>query len=255
MTRHAHAIEERTCSVDGRKVRLLECDGGGPTVVLLHGLGLAAGCWRPHLPRLARSGFRALAPDLPGFGQSRWPAAGFSVHETTAWLERFADAAALPPAGWVGHSISCQPLLRLARRSPRRVAALVLAAPTGQDRGMRRVAHQFIGLATDAFREEPRVVAGVLRRYATAPFATIATWVRTRNDSPEPDAAGVRCPVLVVLGEEDPVVDARFARRLAWILPDARLVTLPEAAHAVALDPADEFAAVTAAFLRRAMMG
>lgn len=250
-----YAIEERTCSVDGRPVRMLECDGGGPTVVLVHGLGLAAGCWRPHLARLARSGFRALAPDLPGFGKSRWPDDGFSISETTAWLERLADAAALPPASWVGHSISCQMLLRLARQSPHRVAALVLAAPTGQDRGVRRAAHQFIGLATDAFREEPRLVAGVLRRYATAPIATIATWIRTRNDRPEPDAAQVRCPVLIVLGEEDPVVDARFARRLARILANGRLVTLPEAAHAVALDPAAEFSRITAAFIRENVTG
>lgn len=245
-----HPIEERTCEVDGRDVRVLACDGGGRVIVLVHGLGLSAGCWRPHLRRLARAGFRVLAPDLPGFGRSRWPAQGFSVPETTAWLERFADAAAIPPAAWVGHSISCQPLLRLARQSPGRVSALVLAAPTGQGHGARRAAHQAIGLATDAFRERPRLVAGVLRRYATNPLSTVAWWLRTRKDHPEPDAAAVRCPVLIVLGEEDPVVDARFAQRLARILPDGRLVTLDGAAHAVALDPAGAFSRVMTDFLR-----
>lgn len=244
-------IGERTCEIDGRAVRVLECGAGEEVVVLVHGLGLSAGCWRPHLRHLARAGFRVLAPDLPGFGKSRWPAHGFSVEATTAWLERFADAAALPPATWVGHSISCQPLLHMARLSPRRVRALVLAAPTGQERGARRAAHQFLGLATDAFREEPRLVARVLRRYAAAPFATVASWIRVRNDIPEPDAAAVRCPVLVVLGENDPVVDDGFARHLARVLPHGHLVVLRDAAHAVALDPADEFSRAITRFLQR----
>ncbi len=44
--------------------------GDGPTALLLHGLGASASFWRPVAEQLARGGFRALVPDLLGFGSS-----------------------------------------------------------------------------------------------------------------------------------------------------------------------------------------
>ena len=46
---------------------------GSPTVLLLHGLGATGGSWELQVPALVRSGFRVLAPDLRGFGQSTYP--------------------------------------------------------------------------------------------------------------------------------------------------------------------------------------
>ena len=244
-------IVEREIRVDGRRVRVLERGTEGPDLVLVHGLGLSAGCWRPHLERLAAEGFRVRAPDLPGFGESQGPRGGYHPSETEAWLERFADAEGLGPAAWVGHSHSCQLLLGLARRSPRRVTALVLAAPTGQSYGLRRVGSQAMGLAIDSVRERPRLVAGVIARYLQSPIATVRTWIEARQHRPETDAAGTRAPVLLVVGEEDPVVDVKFARRLARRIPDVRLRVIRDAAHAVALDPAEEFCDLTAGFLHR----
>ena len=37
---------------------------------LLHGLGINSNSWLLQLPIFARSGYRILAPDIPGFGQS-----------------------------------------------------------------------------------------------------------------------------------------------------------------------------------------
>lgn len=249
--RAAGPIVERMVCVDGRRVNVLECDGGGSVIVLVHGLGLAASCWRPHLDRLAAEGFRVLAPDLPGFGGSEGPRSGYHVAEMQEWLERFADVEVLPPAAWVGHSHSCQLLLGLARRRAEAVTALVLAAPTGQSYGIRRVGGQLIGLAAEAFQERPRVIAGVLGRYVRAPIATLRTWLEARHHRPETDAAATRAPVLMVMGESDPIVDVRFARHLARRIPDARLRIIHDAAHAVALDPAREFCDLVTGFLHR----
>ncbi|MEQ8204906.1 MAG: alpha/beta hydrolase [Woeseia sp.] len=49
--------------------------GSGPAVLLLHGFPELAYSWRHQLPALAAAGYRAIAPDLRGYGQSSAPEA------------------------------------------------------------------------------------------------------------------------------------------------------------------------------------
>jgi epoxide hydrolase 4 len=50
-----------------------DAEGDGPLVVLLHGFPESRVTWRRMLPALAASGFRAIAPDLRGYGDSPKP--------------------------------------------------------------------------------------------------------------------------------------------------------------------------------------
>lgn len=50
-----------------------DSEGDGPLVVLLHGFPESRRAWRRQLPALARAGFRAVAPDLRGYGDSPKP--------------------------------------------------------------------------------------------------------------------------------------------------------------------------------------
>ena len=234
--------------VDGRAVRVMRA-GEGPTVVLVHGLGLAADFWTYHLQRLADAGYHAIAPDLPGFGRSSGPAFAFTVHHAAAWLESFARAHGIERAVWVGHSVSTQYVLRLAVTQPPLVAALLLAAPTGEPGPMRWLA-QMVGLARTAPRESPRLVARILASYfSTPPTRVIGMWLGARRHPALPDAALVRCPVRVVLGGRDPVVPASFARRLVAAAPQADGVVIEDSAHGVALSPAEPFCDVLLDFL------
>jgi pimeloyl-ACP methyl ester carboxylesterase len=49
-------------------------EGEGPAVLLLHGFPDSHEVWRHQLPALAAAGYRAIAPDLRGFGASAKPA-------------------------------------------------------------------------------------------------------------------------------------------------------------------------------------
>ena len=223
--------------------------GAGRPVVLVHGLGLSADVWRPHMAALADRGYGVLAPDLPGFGESESGngRTGHSVPEMAAWLAGFADTLRLPAPAWVGHSISAQFLLRLAAASPARTAALVLAAPTG--RPGRHLLRQFTGLIRTAFRERAGLVARVLRQYTRDVVPTIGTWVRARHHDALPDARTVHVPALVVVGGRDPVVPGEFGERLARTLPRGTLKRIEGAAHAVALDPLQPFLDALVEFL------
>jgi len=54
----------------GSRTRVLELEGHGPGIVLLHGWGDSADTWRPLLAELGMCGRRAIAVDLPGFGHA-----------------------------------------------------------------------------------------------------------------------------------------------------------------------------------------
>ena len=49
--------------------------GSGPAIILLHGFPGLAFIWRHQIPALAAAGYRVIAPDLRGCGQSDAPKA------------------------------------------------------------------------------------------------------------------------------------------------------------------------------------
>lgn len=243
------AVTAADRTIGGQRTRIYEA-GDGPPLVLVHGLGLAAAVWWPHMPRLADAGYRVLAPDLPGFGASEGPRSGLSVPDTARWLLHLGRELHLRHPAWVGHSISTQALLHLAARDPGGASALILAAPTGRRRA--RAAHQVAGLARDAFRERPTLVKRIVGRYLRNPLPTTGTWIRALRDDPLSYADRVECPVLVVVGGRDPIATVSFGRQLAERLPHGRLERIDGAAHAVALDPADVFCRAVVLFLTSA---
>lgn len=245
------AIEKRFLRVRGRRTRVLHTagDGAAAPIVLVHGLGLSANVFLPHMPALAKEAASVVAPDLPGFGRSRGPLTGMSVRGVAEWLCELHTELALPPAVWIGHSVAAQAIVRLAAAAPERAAALVLATPTGE-RDVLGWIRQLAGLARTAFREPAWLVGDVVRHYLrTLPSRTVGTWLRARWHDPVADAAGIRCPTLIVLGAEDPVVPLAFARRLREALPDADLKTVSGAAHGAALSHPAELVAEVRAFL------
>lgn len=239
---------ERRIRVAGREVRLLE-QGEGPAIVLVHGLGLTATVWEEHLDRLAAAGYRALAPDLPGFGYSDGSLRGMSIPESARWLLRLADVLELDRAAWLGHSVGAQQVVSLAASSPERVAALILAAPTGR-RG-RYPLRSPLGLLATGFQEQPRLVAGVLRRYLRSPITTVSTWRESVRHQTALDAPRVKCPTLLVIGDRDTVVPDHFVEHLQRLISDSTVVRIEDATHAVALDPVQPFMDAVIRFLTR----
>ena len=57
----------RTVETNGIRMHLAEM-GNGPLVVLCHGFPESWYSWRHQLPALAAAGFRAVAPDMRGYG-------------------------------------------------------------------------------------------------------------------------------------------------------------------------------------------
>jgi len=67
-------VTEKSVTVNGIRLHLREA-GEGPLVLLLHGWPELAHSWRHQLPALAAAGYRAVAPDMRGYGASDAPEA------------------------------------------------------------------------------------------------------------------------------------------------------------------------------------
>ena len=65
-------LRRQTLTVNGISMHLAE-QGRGPLVVLCHGWPELGYSWRHQLPALAAAGYRAVAPDMRGFGQTEAP--------------------------------------------------------------------------------------------------------------------------------------------------------------------------------------
>lgn len=245
----AEWIVTRRVEVNGISVRYREA-GSGPVLVLVHGLGCSADYWVRNGPPLAAAGLRVLAPDLPGFGRTEGPWRGLDIDEQATALAAWADAMGLPPAAYVGHSLSCQTVVDLAADHPGRAVALLLAAPTG-DRSEKRRIREIVGFARDMFREPLSLVPWIAEAYLRAGLVRwFLTWWKAKHHDLFGTAARVGVPARVVVGARDPVVPIWFAESVAAALPGARCVVIPRAAHAVIFDAAERFNLAILDFLR-----
>jgi pimeloyl-ACP methyl ester carboxylesterase len=102
-------------------------EGEGPPVVLCHGFPELWYSWRHQLPALARAGWRAIAPDMRGYGGSSAPAETHAYDILTLCddLVGLLDAIGEERAVFVGHDWGATVVWQLAIAYPKRVEAVV----------------------------------------------------------------------------------------------------------------------------------
>jgi pimeloyl-ACP methyl ester carboxylesterase len=119
-----------TVKTDRGKVSLMEAGQGEP-VLMLHGLGATKAEFMPTLASLAEQGFRAIALDLPGFGDSDKPfPAAYNAAFFARWVEALLDALELDSAHVLGHSMGGRVAIEVGIRRPDRTEGLVLITPS-----------------------------------------------------------------------------------------------------------------------------
>ena len=242
--------------------------GTGPAVVLLHAGIADRRMWREHLDWIAASGWRAIAPDLPGFGDHVPSAASPSPweHVVTVMNELELDRATV-----VGCSFGGAVALRVAVVAPERVRALgLISAPapglepspqlheawTAEEEAMERgdidAAVDVVlaaWLAADAPPALRDLVAAMQRRaFELEPEAGPDEPPDPVDEAPE-RLRDVTVPVLVTAGETDMPDFQWSAQRLADRLPDARHAVIPGAGHLAPLETPAAFRRLLEGFL------
>ncbi len=249
----------------------VEIRGRGPDLVLLHGWAMHGGMWGPWLDELVGEA-RLHIVDLPGHGHSPW------VTEAGG-LPGLAEAVVpLVPRGAtvLGWSLGGMVALDLARRYPRRLRALVLAATTptfltGPDWEHGLEPAVLAGFASGLEADCLRTVQSFLSLQARGdeyPAATLRALRSQLASHGEPDrralAAGldilrsvdlrrelphIAHPALVIAGAHDSVTPPGAARELAAGLPCSRLRIMERSGHAPFLSHPDHFLAEVRGFL------
>lgn len=234
-----------------------------PSVVLVHGNGAHAQWWEPILPTLV-PGWRVVAPDLRGHGQSTWPAApDYGMADFDADLAAVADALAPASFALVGHSMGGRIALWYAAHRPGRITALGMldarlehimpedAAQyrrnaSGERAGRGYPTYDAVRAAFRFVPDEPGVAPDVVDRLARHAIVERGPGDWTfRFDRGvlrfEGDAAGdltrflsgIGCPTLVANGRDSWVLDAAGRERIVAALPRGRGIEFPGAHHFV----------------------
>lgn len=117
-----------TVEVDGLVLRYVATGpADGPPVLLLHGFPDSLHLWRHQVPVLADAGFRVVAPDLPGFGESSRPTDVERYHllRLLGDMTGLLDALGIAHAHVVGHDWGAALAWTLGIGAPDRVDRLV----------------------------------------------------------------------------------------------------------------------------------
>ncbi|WP_236647823.1 alpha/beta fold hydrolase [Micromonospora sicca] len=222
--------------VDGLRThtrRSADPGAGVPPVVLVHGLAVSHRYLTPLALTLSAT-HPVYVPDLPGFGLTERPGTAYDVSRHAAHLAAWLAAYRLGPVCLLGHSFGAEVAARLAADRPDLVHALVLAGPTSDPAARSRLG-QFGRWLVDTLREAPLQAPILLRDVRDArPWRVYASLTHSVRNAIEADLVQVTAPTLVVFGDRDPVVPPAWRRQVARLVPAARTVTVPAAAHNVA---------------------
>ncbi|KAL6599829.1 hypothetical protein ACP70R_045480 [Stipagrostis hirtigluma subsp. patula] len=170
----ADEVRHWTAAVNGISLHVAERGpADGPAVLLLHGFPELWLSWRHQMAALAARGFRALAPDLRGYGDSDAPAdpAAYSIFHIVGDLVALLDHLRLPKVFVVGHDWGALVAWHLCLFRPDRVRAVVNLGVPYFPRGPQPMTEAFAALG-DTFYivqfQEPGRAERAFGRYDVA---------------------------------------------------------------------------------------
>ena len=277
----------RTSTIDvaGSRIRVVEDGRGGSAVLFVHGLGGWAENWSETIERVAASGRRAIAFDLPGFGDSTpvRRARYFDAREPfyATVVEGVRHALGLERPHLVGHSLGAGIAGVTAAAYPDAWRSVTLVAPGGLGSDipllLRWLSLPVLGVMSrlprpaflaravlescflDRSRVPEHLYAEGARYDRTYPetlrvmraVATVRGVRRSVREAWLGRAAEYRGPALVVWGRQDGILPAAHVDALRAVYPGAELAMIDGAGHLVMAEQPDAFAAALLPFLDR----
>lgn len=239
-----------------------DAEGDGPLVVLLHGFPEYRISWKRQLPALAAAGYRAVAPDLRGYGESPKPPR-VDDYKLPLIVDDVAELIT-EPCVLVGHDWGALVAWFLAMTRPELVRKLVILNvphPALLARELRRSRRQRINMSYQLFFQLPVLPELFMRlfgkrlakragRFTREEIETYAAhWnrnirtmlhyyraLRKTRGTLRPMMKRIDVPAMLIWGLWEPVfIPECFEGTEEWV-PDLRLEKIPKTGHFVQHD-------------------
>jgi abhydrolase domain-containing protein 6 len=264
-------IATKTETIDGGTIAY-DVAGQGRSILLLHGLFAAKEQWQGLICLLAAAGYTAIAPDLPGYGNSD----GFSLsfyrlEQQVEILHRFGLRLRLDRFDVAGSSMGGAIASLYAKRYPGQVRTVafigsplgIIGWADGVRNAIFRGINPFIPITGRQFELELRLLfvtppdipapekRQIVANYVTRNRHYVDVWNIVnlydevlRNNPPR------STPALIVWGREDRIYDIAGASRLQQRIPGSELHRLPNAGHLLLIENAVVVAPIYLDFLQ-----
>ncbi|MDS4026156.1 MAG: alpha/beta hydrolase [Candidatus Contendobacter sp.] len=267
------------CNITSHEVAL---DGGvlyyntagttGPRVLLLHGLFAQKEQWNGVLCLLSSAGYAAMAPDLPGYGQSiDFPLVDYRLENQVERLRQFVDALGIATFDLAGSSMGGAIAALYVRHYPRQVRTLAfIGSPlgiVGWGPRVREAIYQginpFIPIDIAQFDLEmgllfvnppsipEPVKAALVKDYVERNRHYQQVWdIVNLYDTMLEDGPPIWIPTLVLWGADDRIFAVEGLDRLSYRFPRGKRVKLPGTGHLPLLENPEATTGIYLDFLR-----
>ncbi|WP_321905555.1 alpha/beta fold hydrolase [Paraburkholderia tropica] len=240
----------------------------GSTVILIHAVGLDLTYWDRQIEALTAH-HHVVALDLPGHGRSSRAAHSGSIVDLARDVVMVINDLGSLPVHVVGHSFGGMVAQQLAISYPDRVRSLTLAATAAtfsdgardylrghgsavSAQGMRAALPSLpFSLADRTRQRRPELLDRLTKTIlAMDPDVYAAAWAEIADFDTSDRLSSVRCPSLLLVGDEDRNTPPDASAALVQGIRAAAMVVIAEASHMVPMEAADRFNEELTRFLR-----
>ena len=244
--------------------------GNGVPLLLVHGFPLDRTLWRTQIAGLSQI-YRVIAPDLRGFGKSSETDGGaVTMDQYAADLKSLLDSVNVKQAVIGGISMGGYVALAFYAQYADRVKGLLLAntraVPDTEEGKQSRLANaKKVGEVGPGFlvesmapqmlgaKAKPEIEIAIRTMMARQRAAGLMSALRGMAIRPDRTALlrFATVPVLIVSGTADKLIPPSDSEAMHALIPNSRLVIIPDAGHLSNLDKADAFNHVVREFYKQ----
>jgi 4,5:9,10-diseco-3-hydroxy-5,9,17-trioxoandrosta-1(10),2-diene-4-oate hydrolase len=256
----------------GYELHYLEAGSGAP-VVFVHGSGPGVNAYSNFFPNyrvIGEAGYRALLPDMVGFGWSSKPTGiDYTLDLFVPTLHEFLDQLEIQRCVLVGNSLGGAIAMKFAIDHPARVERLIVMGPGGIEAretyfkmpGIQKMVSQFVGTGFD--REGLRRFLGLLaydpkfitdelveQRFNILQTQPKDVLARMSITDLSPQLNKLSCPLLGFWGIEDQFCPASGYEKILRAVADSRFIMYSRCGHWAMIERAEDFNRHVIEFLR-----